>query len=148
MATQTIRVHAPLPSGTYTANVQLDGSNTNAFADRPLTNTGNPAFWAFTVSNASGGLYSFQIFDVDTNMVAWGYFYSAVNSVVTIQDSNTREDALILAKFGDPAGASMAADIATLQETLDKVPRVGKTHRFSRASAGTLEADIAISETP
>jgi len=111
MATQTIRVMAPLSAGSYTANVQIDGSNTNAFTGRTLTAESVSGFWTFTVTSASAGLYAFQVLSGST-VVAYGWFYSGTDATVTIQDSDSRDDALQTQRIGLPSGASLAADIA------------------------------------
>lgn len=95
MATQTIRVAAPLVAGSYTVNVQLDGSSTNAYTGRTLSATSIANFWTFTVTGANLGLYAFQILNGSSAVVAYGWFYSASDSTVTIQDSDSRDDALV-----------------------------------------------------
>ncbi|CAB4162391.1 hypothetical protein UFOVP785_34 [uncultured Caudovirales phage] len=92
MATQTIRVTAPLSAGSYTANVQEDGSNTNAFSARTLTQEANTLFWTFTVTSATAGVYSFQVLNGSSAVVAYGWFYSAADTTRTIQDSDNRWD--------------------------------------------------------
>lgn len=94
MATQTIRVCTPLAAGTYTANVQEDGSNTNAFTGLSLTVEANASFWTFAVTAATAGLYAFQILSGST-VVAYGWFFSDTDSGVTIQDSSSRDEALV-----------------------------------------------------
>lgn len=112
MATQTIRVAAPLAAGSYTVNVQVDGSNTNAFTGRTLTAESVSGFWTFTVTSATAGLYAFQVLNGSSAVVAYGWFYSATDAAVTIQDSDSRDDALQTQRIGLPTGASLAADIA------------------------------------
>jgi phage gp36-like protein len=111
MATQTIRVYAPIAAGSYTVNVQTDGSNTNAFTGRTLTAESVSGFWTFTVTSASAGLYAFQVLSGST-VVAYGWFYSGTDATVTIHDSDSRDDALQTQRIGLPSGASLAADIA------------------------------------
>ena len=115
MATQTIRVAAPLASGSYTVNVQVDGSNTNAFTGRTLTAAAIANFWTFTVTSASAGLYAYQILNGSSAVVAYGWFYSGTDSAVTIQDSNSRDDALSIQRIGTPSGASLSVDIAAVK---------------------------------
>lgn len=90
MATQTIRVCTPLVAGPYTANVQEDGSNTNAFSALTLTVEANTSFWTFPVTAATAGLYAFQVLSGST-VVAYGWFFSDTDATVTIQDSSSRE---------------------------------------------------------
>ncbi len=148
MATQTIRVCIPLEAGTYTVNAQVDGSNTDTYSARTLTNTGNPAFWVFTVTGANAGLYSFQIYDADSNPVAYGWFYSPTDILTTINDSSTREGALALVRWGTPVGATFSADIQDVKADTEGIPKAGQTHRFTQVDTGTLTVDVAISEVP
>ena len=146
MATQTIRVCAPLEAGTYTANVQIDGSNTDTYSAKPLTNTGNLAFWVFTVTAATEGLYSFQIYDIDENPVAVGWFYSDADILTTINDSSTREGAILLSRFGTPTNDTFADDLEQINVGVSAIPKVGATHRFTQVDTGVLTVDVAISE--
>lgn len=146
MATQTIRVCAQLEAGTYTANVQIDGSNTDTYSARPLTNTGNLAFWVFTVTAATEGLYSFQIYDIDENPVAFGWFYSDADILTTINDSSTREGATLLSRFGSPVGDTFSDDLQQVKADTESIPKAGQTHRFTQVDTGVLTVDVAISE--
>ncbi|CAB4177894.1 hypothetical protein UFOVP1004_36 [uncultured Caudovirales phage] len=128
MATQTIRLAAPLAAGSYTVNVQADGSNTNAFTGRALAAESIANFWKFTVTAATAGLYAYQILSGASAVVAYGWFYSASDVDVTIQDSNSRDDALTYQRIGAPAGASIAADIAAIKaDTVTLTGRITST---------------------
>lgn len=89
MATQTIRIAAPLASGSYTVDVQDEGSNTNAYTGVSLTAEENPIFWTFPVTAATAGMYAYQVKSGST-VLAYGWFESNDDEVVTIQESPTR----------------------------------------------------------
>lgn len=116
MATQTIRVTAPLSAGSYTANVQADGSNTNAFSARTLTQEANTLFWTFTVTSATAGVYSYQILNGSSTVVAYGWFYSDTDTTSTIQDCDNRWDCVPLQSTTNvvvhPGYASWAEKVA------------------------------------
>ena len=114
MATQTIRVCVPLAAGPYTANVQTDGSNTDAFSARPVTATANPLFWEFTVTAATAGLYAFQILNDLATVVAYGWFWSDVDTVVTIQDSNSRDSAIAFQQINAVQADALLAKYAAV----------------------------------
>lgn len=126
MATQTIRVTAPLPSGTYWAYVQEDGSNTDVYGELQLTQEANGLFWTFQINSAVAGVYCFQIYDNAGPLVAYGWFYSDSDQEVTIQDQNSREDAL-LSHFVDASITSRMGSnyedildyVATISDRLD-----------------------------
>lgn len=95
MATQTIRVAVSLPSATYTVFVQEDGSSANMYTSVPLEQDDSPLFWLFDVDAATNGIYSYQIYNEASEIVAYGWFYSAEDVAVTIPDCNSRDEAII-----------------------------------------------------
>jgi hypothetical protein len=103
MAVQTIRILAGLPAGDYTVNVQADPSSTNAFSDLTLTPESSGVFWTFQVSNATAGVYSYQVLDDTDSPVAYGWFYSDTNTTSTIGESDSRDSAVLVSTQETPA---------------------------------------------
>lgn len=126
MATQTIRVTAPLPAGTYWAYVQVDGSNTDVYGELAVTQEANGLFWTFEINAADAGVYCFQVYDNSGPLAAYGWFYSDSDQEVTIQDQNSREDALLSHFVNAPITSRMGSNyeglldyLATIADRLD-----------------------------
>lgn len=126
MATQTIRVTAPLPAGTYWAYVQEDGSNTDVYGELELVQEPNGLFWVFPITSATAGVYSFQIYENSGPLAAYGWFYSDSDQEVVIQDHNSREEAQLSHFVDAPISTRMGANyeglldyLATIADRLD-----------------------------
>lgn len=140
MATQTIRVTAPLPAGTYWAYVQVDGSNTDVYGEIQLTQEANTLFWTFTVTSATAGVYSFQVLNGSTAVVAYGWFYSAADTTRTIQDSDNRWDCVPVSS----GGGSSTVLVYPLNASMP-VKTTGPNLTFYKDESGSVVGPIQVS---
>jgi len=150
MATQTIRVTAPLPAGTYWAYVQEDGSNTDVYGEIQLSQEANTLFWTFTVTSATAGVYSFQVYENSGPLAAYGWFYSAADTTRTIQDSDNRWDCVPDSPtvVVHPGYASWASKVAGQELTLfhNEAGTVGPIRVQSRTGTPAIATDVDLTE--
>lgn len=155
MATQTIRVTAPLPSGTYWAYVQEDGSNTDVYGELQLTQEANSLFWTFPVTSATAGVYSFQVYDNSGPMVAYGWFYSTSDTARTIQDCDNRWDCVPAGGGGGsttvvvhPGYASWAEKVAGQELTVfhNEAGDLGPIRVQRRTGTTAVAVDVDLTE--
>lgn len=147
MTTQTIRVAAPLAAGTYWAYVQEDGSNTDVYGELAVTQEVNGLFWTFEINSATAGVYAFQIYENSGPLAAYGWFYSAADEEVTIQDQNSREDARLSSYVDAPITSRLGSNYEDLLDYLETI--AGRLDTTWVAGDGSyLFTETALSNAP
>jgi hypothetical protein len=116
MATQTIRINLGRLSGTFTADVYLDNSNTTFATAVVLAAEAQPGFYTFTLTS-SAGLYSVIVKEAGFRIGSW---YVMTDTVATFAATDGRET--------------------------DAIPKAGETRRYTQvaANSGSKTADVSI----
>jgi hypothetical protein len=144
MATQTIRLNLGRLSGTFTADVYLDNSNTTFATAAAMSAEAQPGFYTFTVTSSSG-LYSIIVKESGSRIGSW--YVRTTDTAATFAAGDTRDEvsaaserATLQASVNDvPTNAELTTALAT-------IPKAGETRRYTQvaANSGSKTADVSI----
>lgn len=142
-----------MPANLHTLIISASGhidtvvNLTNSAANGDLTTTMKSSVQtAATAATPTVTLHALAVTAVQDGLAS----QTSVNTLTQYVDTEVGD---IYDRLGDPAGVSIAADIAAvkadaanLSSELALIPKAGQTHRFTQVDTGVLTADIAISE--